>query len=129
MVVRLGCATGMGHAAMIFKRFGSFWGWFSLGDLMIVNFATIVTEFIGIAAGLGFFGVAPWVSVALTIAFLFGMVSTGAYKRFETFALALVPLNFLVLPAVFSLKPSYAQAASHYLTSRCRAASIPTWSS
>src|SRR5580692_6284324 len=38
MVVRLGCATGMGHAAMIFKRFGSFWGWFSLGDLMIVNF-------------------------------------------------------------------------------------------
>ncbi len=114
MVVRLGCATGMGHAAMIFKRFGAFWGWFSLGDLMIVNFATIVTEFIGISAGLGFFGVAPWLSVLLTIAFLFGMVSTGAYKRFENFALVLVPLNFLVLPALFVLKPNFHEAASHY---------------
>jgi Mn2+/Fe2+ NRAMP family transporter len=99
---------------MIFKRFGSFWGWFSLGDLMIVNFATIVTEFIGISAGLGFFGVPPWISVLLTIAFLFAMVSTGAYKRWENCALALVPLNFLVLPAVLALKPNYAEAASHY---------------
>jgi Mn2+/Fe2+ NRAMP family transporter len=114
MVVRLGCATGMGHAAMIFKRFGSFWGWFSLGDLMIVNFATIVTEFIGISAGLGFFGVPPWISVLLTIAFLFAMVSTGAYKRWENCALALVPLNFLVLPALLALRPNYAEAASHY---------------
>jgi Mn2+/Fe2+ NRAMP family transporter len=114
MVVRLGCATGMGHAAMIFKRFGSFWGWFSLGDLMIVNFATIVTEFIGISAGLGFFGVPPWSSVLLTIAFLFAMVSTGAYKRWENCALALVPLNFLVLPALLALRPNYAEAASHY---------------
>lgn len=114
MVVRLGCATGMGHALMIFKRFGAFWGWFSLGDLMIVNFATIVTEFIGIAAGLGFFGVPPWLSVAFTVAFLFAMVSTGAYKRWENMALALVPLNFLVLPAVIALKPNYVDAASHY---------------
>jgi Mn2+/Fe2+ NRAMP family transporter len=114
MVVRLGCATGMGHALMIFKRFGPFWGWFSLGDLMIVNFATIVTEFIGIAAGLGFFGVPPVISVILTVAFLFVMVSTGAYKRWENAALALVPLNFLVIPAVLALKPNYAEAATHY---------------
>jgi len=26
MVVRLGIATGQGHAAMIFKRFGKWWG-------------------------------------------------------------------------------------------------------
>ena len=74
MVIRLGCATGRGHAAMIFKRFGSFWGWFSLGDLMIVNFATIVTEFIGISAGLGFFGVPPWAAVLLTIAGVLSML-------------------------------------------------------
>jgi Mn2+/Fe2+ NRAMP family transporter len=114
MVVRLGCATGMGHAQMIFKRFGPFWGWFSLGDLMIVNVATIVTEFIGVAAGLGFFGVPPWVSVLLTVAFLSAMVSTGAYKRWENMALALVPLNFLVIPAVIALHPNYGQAAEHY---------------
>src|SRR5512136_1540857 len=32
MVVRLGIATGKGHAAMIYQRFGKFWGRFSLVD-------------------------------------------------------------------------------------------------
>ena len=33
MVVRLGIATGKGHAAMIYQRFGKWWGRFSLVDL------------------------------------------------------------------------------------------------
>ena len=32
MVVRLGIATGRGHAAMIYERFGKWWGRFSLFD-------------------------------------------------------------------------------------------------
>jgi Mn2+/Fe2+ NRAMP family transporter len=32
MVVRLGIATGKGHAAMIYQRFGKWWGRFSLFD-------------------------------------------------------------------------------------------------
>jgi Mn2+/Fe2+ NRAMP family transporter len=38
MVARLGIATGEGHAAMIYQRFGTWWGRFSLFDLMLVNF-------------------------------------------------------------------------------------------
>ena len=37
MVVRLGIATGKGHAAMIYSRFGKWWGRFSLFDLLLVN--------------------------------------------------------------------------------------------
>ncbi|HEX8917347.1 MAG TPA: divalent metal cation transporter, partial [Chloroflexota bacterium] len=48
MVVRLGAVTGVGHARLIFERFGKFWDIFSVGDLFILNFLTIVTEFIGI---------------------------------------------------------------------------------
>src|ERR1022692_14345 len=33
MVVRLGAVAGIGHAKLIFERFGKFWGWFSVGDL------------------------------------------------------------------------------------------------
>ena len=33
MVVRLGIATGQGHAALIYSRFGKAWGLFSLADL------------------------------------------------------------------------------------------------
>ena len=43
MVVRLGAVTGVGHARLINERFGKFWGWFSVGDLFVLNFLTIVT--------------------------------------------------------------------------------------
>src|SRR4249920_1710273 len=42
MVVRLGAVTGVGHAKLINERFGRFWGWFSVGDLFVLNFLTIV---------------------------------------------------------------------------------------
>ncbi len=51
MVVRLGAVTGVGHARLINERFGRGWGWFSVGDLFLLNFLTIVTEFIGISSG------------------------------------------------------------------------------
>ncbi len=57
MVVRLGAVTGVGHARLINERFGRFWGWFSVGDLFMLNFLTIVTEFIGVSLALGYFGV------------------------------------------------------------------------
>jgi Mn2+/Fe2+ NRAMP family transporter len=44
MVVRLGVATGKGHAAMIYQRFGPWWGMFSLVDPQLVNFLTWVTS-------------------------------------------------------------------------------------
>src|SRR5579862_3641294 len=49
MVARLGIATGQGHAAMIYQRFGKAWGVFSLVDLLLVNFLTLMTEFAGVA--------------------------------------------------------------------------------
>ncbi len=59
MTMRLGSATHRGHAELIFDRFGPFWGWFSMIDLGIGNFLTLITQFIAIRAGLGFFGVPP----------------------------------------------------------------------
>ena len=56
MVSRLGAVTGVGHARLIFERFGKFWGAFSLIDLVLLNGLTIVTEFIGIVFALQYFG-------------------------------------------------------------------------
>ena len=64
MVVRLGAVTGVGHARLINERFGRFWGWFSVGDLFLLNFLTIVTEFIGVSLALGYFGVSEYVAGA-----------------------------------------------------------------
>ena len=51
MVARLGIATGKGHAAMIYERFGKWWGRFSLIDLPAVDFLTLITEFEKLARG------------------------------------------------------------------------------
>ena len=58
MVLRLGAVTGVGHARLIFERFGKFWGAFSVIDLFILNALTIVTEFIGITLALDYLGAA-----------------------------------------------------------------------
>ena len=63
MVIRLGAVTGVGHARLINERFGRFWGWFSVGDLFILNFLTIVTEFIGVSLALSYFGVSKFIAV------------------------------------------------------------------
>jgi Mn2+/Fe2+ NRAMP family transporter len=65
MVVRLGAVTGVGHARLINERFGKFWGAFSVGDLFILNFLTIATEFIGVSLALNYFGVNKYWSVPL----------------------------------------------------------------
>src|SRR6516225_8606486 len=68
MVVRLGIATGKGHAAMIYERFGKWWGHFSLADLLIVNFLTLITEFAAIALALGAMGISPLIAVPVSAA-------------------------------------------------------------
>ncbi|MCX5655569.1 MAG: divalent metal cation transporter, partial [Planctomycetota bacterium] len=45
MTVRLGAVTKRGHAEAIFDGFGKFWGWFSITDLAIINWLTLITEY------------------------------------------------------------------------------------
>src|ERR1700693_5495836 len=77
MTVRLGAVTHRGHAELIFDRFGRFWGLFAMGDLVFGNFLTLVTEFIGVRAGLGFFGIRPAVAVGGALVVVMGAITTG----------------------------------------------------
>ena len=79
MVVRLGAVTGVGHARLINERFGRFWGWFSVGDLFLLNFLTIVTEFIGVSLALRYFGISPYISVPITAVVLVGITASGSF--------------------------------------------------
>lgn len=83
MVVRLGIATGKGHAAMIYERFGKWWGRFSLIDLQLVNFLTLVTEFAAISLALSQMNISPQVGVPLAAIVLIALVLSGSYRRWE----------------------------------------------
>src|ERR1700720_3885942 len=87
MVLRLGAVTGVGHARLIFERFGRFWGAFSVIDLFLLNALTIVTEFIGITLALDYLGLPKLWGVAAAAALVMFAASTGSFRRFERFAL------------------------------------------
>ncbi len=111
MVLRLGAVTGVGHARLIFERFGKFWGAFSVVDLFILNALTIVTEFIGITFVLGFFGISKVTGVCIAAAVTMAAVSTGNFRRFERFAVALCLLSLLLVPVLVSIHPPVGQIA------------------
>jgi Mn2+/Fe2+ NRAMP family transporter len=97
MVVRLGAVTGVGHARLINERFGKFWGAFSVGDLFILNFLTIATEFIGVSLALGYFGVSEYISVPIAALSLILMTASGSFRRWERFMFVFIFANFLVI--------------------------------
>jgi Mn2+/Fe2+ NRAMP family transporter len=111
MVVRLGAVTGVGHGRLIFERFGRFWGWFSVGDLFILNFLTIATEFIGISLGAQYFGVSPYVAVPLAGVLLIGITVTGRFETWERLMFVILFGNLLIVPLVILSHPDAGQVA------------------
>ena len=105
MVVRLGIATGQGHAAMIYQRFGKWWGLFSLIDLQLVNFLTLVTEFAAIDLALNQLGVNPRIGVPLVAAGLMVMALTGSYRRWERIVVFLCLLDLAWFAVAYRLSP------------------------
>ena len=107
MVVRLGAVTGVGHARLIIERFGKFWGAFSVGDLFILNFLTIATEFIGVSLALEYFGISEYLAVPIAAVGLVLMTVSGSFRRWERFMYVFIVANFLVIPlAIFSHPPA-----------------------
>jgi Mn2+/Fe2+ NRAMP family transporter len=116
--VRLGAATHRGHAELIFDRFGPFWGWFSMIDLMVGNFLTLVTEFIAIRAGLGFFGVRPGMAVFSALLVLAIALLTHRYWTWERIILAAAIFNLLFVPVALMTHPHWGAAGRALLTWR-----------
>ena len=106
MTVRLGAVTKRGHAESVFDAFGSFWGWFSLIDLMIINWLTLVTEFIGMTAALNIFGVSPYITIIGVCVLMGIMVLNGRYWTWEKISLAFCALNLIYIPSAFMVHPS-----------------------
>ena len=100
MVVRLGAVTGAGHGKLILKRFGKFWAAFSVFDLFLLNFLTLVTEFIGIDFGFQFFGISKYISVPIAAAILIALVLGRQFYRWERmmFFFIVISMASLALP-------------------------------
>jgi len=113
MVARLGAVTGAGHARLIVERFGRRWGAFAIGDLLILNALTIVTEFIGVALALAYFGVSRYLAVPIAAVLLLAFTATGSFRRWERAMYLLVAVSAVVIPlAVLSHHTSHSTGLS-----------------
>ena len=115
MVVRLGAVTGVGHARLINERFGRFWGWFSVGDLFILNFLTIVTEFIGVSLALRYFHVSPYISVPIAGVVLIAITASGSFARWERSLFAFIAVSLILFPLAFTSDPSWGEVGKHFV--------------
>jgi len=106
MTVRLGVVTKRGHAEAIFDGFGAFWGWFSLIDLMILDWLTLVTEFVGMTSALHIFGIPAWLTVIGVVALMSMIMLNGRYWTWEKITMVFCALNLIYIPGAFMVNPS-----------------------
>lgn len=112
MVARLGAVTGSGHARLTLERFGRLWCAFSLSDLLILNLATLVTEFIGVALALSYFGVAKYASVPVAALVLVVVTAAGSFRRWERVMYVMVVANLALIPLALIGHPRPGSVAS-----------------
>jgi len=120
MTVRVGIASGRGHAELIFERFGRFWGYFSMLDLTIGNVLTLITEFIAIRAGAAFFGIPAPLAVFAGVALVIASISFRRYFAWERGAMVpqrMVPVERAPLNIGMSIAMTTTMAPS----------TAPTW--
>ena len=115
MVVRLGAVTGVGHARLIKERFGRFWAAFSVGDLFVLNFLTIATEFVGIKQSSEYFGLSRWLVVPLAAGILIGITATGNFRRWERAMFVFLAVSLLVIPLAVIAHPDPVAATKGFL--------------
>src|SRR5450756_2288817 len=76
---------------------------------MIVNWLTLVTEFIGMTAALHLFGIPPWLTVVGVCLLMAIIVLNGRYWTWEKIALLFCALNLIYIPGAFMVHPSVSQ--------------------
>ncbi|HYZ15744.1 MAG TPA: divalent metal cation transporter [Candidatus Acidoferrum sp.] len=109
--IRIGIATGRGHAELINRHFGRFWGRFAIADLLIGNLLTLITEFVAIRAGAAYFGIPPAAAVSIGVLLVALALTARRYLSWERAVMALACGNLLFIPAALFAHPDGAALA------------------
>jgi Mn2+/Fe2+ NRAMP family transporter len=118
ITVRLGAVSKTGHADLIYRRFGRFWGNFAMGDLLFTNLLTLVTEFVGIVAGAGFFGIPKVVAVAGGVGVVSLALLAQRYFLWERVTMLLAFTNLMFIPVAIMTHPHWGQVINAFGTWR-----------
>ncbi len=98
MSARLGAATGRGMLDLVRERFGITWALVMVVVVLVANAGVILAEFVGIGAATELLGVDKRVSIPLSAAVIWYLVTAGSYSRVEKI-FVLMTLVFFAYPA------------------------------
>jgi Mn2+/Fe2+ NRAMP family transporter len=113
---RLGLATGQGLTGLTRQRFGVRWAGFVALTMLVSNVGDIVSEFAGIGAALGLFGVPLPIAAALSAVAVVLLISRGSYGKVQYLFVAVgigVSVSYF-LSAVIA-QPDWGRAATSLL--------------
>ncbi len=107
MAARMGAVTGKGLSDLIREEFGLRATFFTMVVLGLADFGNIISEFAGLASGMGIFGVSKYIVVPLGAALVWVLIVRGRYKPVERI-LVLASLVYFAYPvSAFLAKPDW----------------------
>ena len=115
---RMGCVTGKGFASLIREQFGVRLSALAMLALLISNTTVTLSEFAGIASGLGLFGVPAIVSVPIAALAIWMLTMSGSYHRIEKILLAISCVFVTYVVAGVMVGPDWGDALNATLIPR-----------
>ena len=110
MAARMGAVTGKGLSDLIREEFGLRATFFTMLVLGFADFFNIVSEFAGLASGMGIFGVSKYIVVPIGAALVWTLIVRGRYKPVERILIIASLIYFAYPVSAFLAKPDWNQA-------------------
>jgi len=107
MAARMGAVTGKGLSDLIREEFGLRATFFTMLVLGIADFINIVSEFAGLASGMGIFGVSKYIVVPAGAVLVWTLIVRGRYKPVERVLIVASLIYFAYPISAFFAKPDW----------------------
>jgi NRAMP (natural resistance-associated macrophage protein)-like metal ion transporter len=107
MAARMGAITGKGLSDLIREEFGLRATFFTMVVLGFADFGNIISEFAGLASGMGIFGVSKYLVVPLGAALVWTLIVRGSYKPVERILVVASLLYFAYPVSAILAKPDW----------------------
>ncbi|MCY0870240.1 MAG: divalent metal cation transporter [Firmicutes bacterium] len=116
MSMRVGAVSQTGYAKLVFNRFGRGWGFYHITTLTIENLITLVTEFIGMTAGLVLLGLPMWGADLCAFALVMFVAAFTGYWTKERLVLLIGAMNVVFIGVAILTHPDAGAIAHSLLT-------------
>ena len=110
MAARMGVVTGKGLSDLIREEFGLRATALTMFILGLADFANIISEFAGVASGMGIFGVSKYIAVPIAAGIVWTVIVRGSYKPVERILILFSLIYFAYPVSAFLAKPDWGLA-------------------